>query len=84
MLYGPGFNWTKLKRPASSVIVRRFDPVSVLMIVTVAPGRAAPLGSATVPTIALVVSPCPRRRPVQSTKDARQAVNRVVRIDAQI
>ena len=47
--YEPGFSCGKLKRPASSVLALRFDPVSVLTIVTVAPAMAAPLGSITVP-----------------------------------
>ena len=71
--YGPGFNCGKSKRPASSVLALRFDPVSVLMIVTVAPAIAAPLGSTTVPTMALVVSPWARRRSGQLAKDATQA-----------
>ena len=71
--YEPGFNCGKLKRPASSVFALRFDPVSVLMIVTVAPAMAAPLGSTTVPTMALVVSPWARRRSGKQANNARQA-----------
>jgi len=67
-VYKPGLSCGKLKRPASSVLAVRFDPVSLLVMVTVAPGRAAPLGSVTMPRTALVVSPwaqgVPRNRQV--------------------
>jgi hypothetical protein len=55
--YDPGFSWGKLKRPASSVLALRFDPVSWLVTVTMAPGTTAPVASVAWPTIALVVSP---------------------------
>jgi hypothetical protein len=80
--YEPGCNCGKLKRPASSVSALRFDPVSVLNMVTVAPAMAAPLGSTTAPTMALVVSPWARRRSGKQVKDARQARKERIRIGA--
>src|ERR1019366_4347192 len=70
--YEPGCNCGKLKRPAASVFTLRFDPVSVPMIVTVAPAMAAPLGSTTVPTMALVVSPWAIRDSERWPKNTRQ------------
>ena len=55
--YVPGLSCGKLNRPASSVFTDRFRPFSTLVTVTVAPGIAAPVGSVTEPTMALVVSP---------------------------
>src|ERR1035438_8712900 len=56
--YAPGLSCGKLNRPEPSVFADRFRPFSVLAMVTIAPGMAAPVGSVTDPTMALVVSPC--------------------------
>jgi hypothetical protein len=42
-------------------------PFSLLVMLTVAPGIAAPAGSVTEPTIALVVSPCAMARRQQNS-----------------
>ena len=55
--YVPGLSCGKLNRPESSVFTDRLRPFSMFVTVTVAPGIAAPVGSVTDPTIALVVSP---------------------------
>ena len=48
----------------------------MLVMVTIAPGIAAPVGSVTEPTIALVVSPCAsagtRRAKSKTTRTTRQ------------
>jgi hypothetical protein len=58
----------------------RFAPVSKLTTVTAARGKAAPLGSTTVPTMALVVSPWARRPLGQSAKDASHAITKPKRM----
>ena len=55
--YAPGLSCGKLNRPDSSVLTDRWRPSSRFVAVTVTPGMAAPLGSVTEPTMALVVSP---------------------------
>jgi hypothetical protein len=65
-----------LNRPPSSVVALRFAPLSELVIVTLAPGTAPPLGSPTDPMIALVVSPCARSLPTRLTsRNAKTAAN---------
>ena len=58
--YRPGLSCGKLNRPESPVFTDRLRPFSMSVTVTVAPGMAAPAGSVTEPTIALVVSPWAR------------------------
>jgi hypothetical protein len=68
-----------LNRPEESVVALRFSPVSWLVIVTEAPGTAAPLASLTWPTIALVVSPWAKLASGARSDPANTAIHRVVR-----
>ena len=54
--YGPSGSSSPRKRPSASVISERSKLVAVFLIDTVAPGRAAPLGSLTVPSMTPVVA----------------------------
>src|SRR5439155_25197048 len=78
--YGPGLSCGKLNRPALSVFTDRVRPLSVLLMVTLAPAIAAPVGSLTEPTTALVVSPCAQSAAGDKTETANASnSNRSVR-----
>src|SRR6266849_1845273 len=68
--YGPGLSCGKLNRPALSVFTYRLKPLSVLLMVTLAPAIAAPVGSFTEHTTALVVSPCAQSASGDKTETA--------------
>src|SRR5262249_35270473 len=80
--YGPGLSCGKLNRPALSALTDRLRPLSVFLMVTLAPAMAEPVGSLTEPTTALVVSPCAQNASGDKTEtaSASNSGNRRVRM----
>ena len=72
-VYGPGFNCGKLKRPASSVIGAALRSRLGADDRYRGAGMAPPLGSVTVPTMALVVSPCAEKTRQKAARRGCQA-----------